>query len=185
MEPPTNIKELCSFLGMVTYYRDMWPRRSHILAPLTSLLKVKEFCWGSKKQKAFSEMKALMATVAILVYLDHNLGFDINADASDYQLGVVIEQNRRPVAHCSWKLSAAQKNCTTIEKELLSVAETLCTFCSMLLGTRLQLTRIIKISHTNSPNLLCNVLCAGVHSLRSMDPHSYIRKEVKTASPMP
>ena len=70
MEPPTNVKELCSFLGIVTYYRDMWPRCSHILAPLTSLLKVKEFHWGSKQQKAFSEMKAVMASNAILVYPD-------------------------------------------------------------------------------------------------------------------
>ena len=43
VEPPTEIKELHSFLVMVAHYRDMWPHPSHILAPLTSLLKVKEF----------------------------------------------------------------------------------------------------------------------------------------------
>ena len=43
VEPPTDIKELHSFLGMVMHCRDMWPHCSHILAPLTSLLKVKEF----------------------------------------------------------------------------------------------------------------------------------------------
>jgi hypothetical protein len=56
MRAPTNIKELCSFLGMVTYYHYMWPRCAHILALLTVLIKSKEFKWGPNQQKAFDEM---------------------------------------------------------------------------------------------------------------------------------
>ena len=32
------LKELHRFLGMVQYYRDLWARRSDMLAPLTSLV---------------------------------------------------------------------------------------------------------------------------------------------------
>jgi hypothetical protein len=38
LNPPNNIKELRHFLGMAQYYRDMWARRSEMLAPLTDLV---------------------------------------------------------------------------------------------------------------------------------------------------
>jgi hypothetical protein len=38
LNPPNNIKELRHFLGMVQYYREMWARRSEMLAPLTDLV---------------------------------------------------------------------------------------------------------------------------------------------------
>jgi len=146
MQPPTNIKELRSFLGMVTYYRDMWPHRAHVLSPLTDLIKSKFFRWGPSQQKAFDAMRSILSTDVMLAFPDHNLGFDIETDASDYQLGAVIKQLGRPVAYYSRKLTAAQKNYSTIEKELLSVLETLRTFRSMLLGARLTV-------HTDHKNL--------------------------------
>ena len=35
--PPTTIKKIRSFVGMVNFYKQMWIHRSHVLAPLTKL----------------------------------------------------------------------------------------------------------------------------------------------------
>ena len=47
LQPPTTHKELRQFIGLLNYYREMWPRRSELLAPLTNLLSNKvKFLWG-------------------------------------------------------------------------------------------------------------------------------------------
>jgi hypothetical protein len=38
IKPPTGVRQLRHFLGMVQYYRDLWARRSNMLTPLTSLV---------------------------------------------------------------------------------------------------------------------------------------------------
>jgi hypothetical protein len=38
LNPPNNLKELTHFLGTVQYYRDMWAKRSEMLAPLSDLV---------------------------------------------------------------------------------------------------------------------------------------------------
>ena len=146
LQPPSNIKELRAFLGMVNYYRDVWPQRTHTLAPLTAMTGKAPFHWTPLHQKAFEQMKALISTDALLAYPDPTKPYDIESDASDYQLGSVIKQNNHPVAYFSRKLNSTQKNYTTIEKELLSIVETFKEFRSILLGS------LIRV-HTDHKNL--------------------------------
>ena len=55
MERPTNATEMRCFLGMVTYYREMWPRRTHILEPFTKLSglpKKAKIVWNERMELA-------------------------------------------------------------------------------------------------------------------------------------
>ena len=66
--------------------------------------------WTDGMQKAFDKMHLLMAADALAAYLDHNKRFDVYTDASDFQLGACIFQERRPVAYFSQKLTKSQQN---------------------------------------------------------------------------
>ncbi len=146
---PTNKKELRSFIGVVNYYRDMWIRRSHLLAPLADLTsKSAKWKWEDKHEKSFRDIKNVIAREVMLAYPDFNLPFDIHTDASHTQLGAVISQRGKPIAFYSRKLNPAQTRYTTTERELLSIVETLKEFKNILLGHKL-------IVHTDHKNLTC------------------------------
>ena len=50
MNPPTSQKEVRKFIGVVNYYHDIWPRRSHVLEPLTRITpNKKKFEWTKVK----------------------------------------------------------------------------------------------------------------------------------------
>ena len=138
--PPKNIKQLRSFLGMVNYYRDMWIRRSHILAPLNALNKKgRKWTWGETEQKAFDDIKRVMSKETLLHYPDFNKTFEIHTDASNYQLGAVITQDNKPIAFYSRRLRDGQHNYTTTERELLAIVETLKEFRTILLGQKIKI----------------------------------------------
>jgi transposase InsO family protein len=132
---PTNRKELRRFIGLINYYRDMWIRRSEVLAPLTALTSIKvKWKWTEVEQNAFDTMKRLLARETILSFPDFAKPFHIHTDASKIQLGAVISQEDKPIAFYSRKLSPAQTRYTTTERELLSIVEVLKEFRNILLG---------------------------------------------------
>ena len=164
---PTNVKQLRRVLGIVQYYRDIWEKRSHVLAPLTDLVgecghtkvtkknkkKKKAFYWNDTHESAFLYLKKLVAREITLAYPDFNEEFVIYTDASDRQLGAVITQNNRPIAMFSRKLNTAQRKYTTTERELLSIVETLREFKSILWGQRIK----VYTDHKNLIHAACGM----------------------------
>ena len=91
---PIAKKELRRFIRMVNYYRDMWVRRSHVLAPLASLTsKTTKWVWGEEQQTAFNTMKKILSKEVLLAYPNFSEEFAIHTDASHIQLGAVISQS--------------------------------------------------------------------------------------------
>jgi hypothetical protein len=128
MDRPCNAMELRILIGHVNYYCDMWPSCAHILKPLTDqsgLKKKAPIEWTDEMQKAFDKMHLLVAVNALAAYPNHNNGFDVYTDASDFQLGAYLIHEGRLVAYFSCKLMKSQQNCTTMEKEMLSIITTL------------------------------------------------------------
>ena len=144
---------------MVQYYRDMWAKRSEMLAPLSDLVrecgetkttrinkvKKKPWHWDLINQIAFDNVKTNIAKEVVLAYPDFTKPFDIYTDASTKQLGAVITQDNRPIAFFSRKLSGAQSKYTVTELELLAIVETLKEFNGMLWGQWIN----VYIDHKN------------------------------------
>ena len=138
--PPKNIRHLRSFLGAVNYYRDLWMRRAHLLTPLNNLTrKGTKWNWGPAQDRAFENIKRVMARETLLYYPNFNKPFEIHTDASLHQLGSVISQDGHPIAFYSRKLRDGQHNYTTTERELLAIVETLKEFRTILLGQQLKI----------------------------------------------
>ena len=176
IERPTSVKTLRSFLGIVQYYRDLWEKRSEMLAPLTDLVaecgvtkstkekgtKKKPFYWNETHQKAFDDVKRIIARDVILAYPDYSEEFEIYTDASTRQLGAVITQKNRPIAFFSRKLSDAQTRYSVTELELLAITETLKEFKGMLWGQKLK----VYTDHKNLTRDALGLTCDRVYRWR-------------------
>ncbi len=102
MQILTTKKEVRHFIGMINYYRDMWIRRSEILAPLTKLCsKNNKFVWTEEQTNAFDKIKQIICEETLLAYPDFTQPFEIHTDASKIQLGSVIAQKDKPIAFYS------------------------------------------------------------------------------------
>jgi hypothetical protein len=144
--PPETRKQLRRFIGMINYYRDMWIRRAHTLAPLTGMTSAAvKWEWTAVHQKAFETIKRIMARETLLTHPNFQQPFHVHADASKLQLGSVISQSGKPLAFYSRKLLDAQTRYTTTERELLSIVETLKEFRTILLGQEL----VVHTDHSN------------------------------------
>ena len=98
---PTTTTEYRALIGIFQYYREIWPRRPHILAPLTEVdisLKGRKILWNDDLESSFKEIKHMVFAEMLLSYPYWKLPFKVHNNASNKQLGAYISHNNKPIA---------------------------------------------------------------------------------------
>jgi hypothetical protein len=85
---PKTVKQVCSFIGMINYYKDHIPHHSNLLTPLTALTKKgAQFSWMDNCQHSFDELNHLLAKQRVLAYPNFTIPFEIHTDALNKKNG--------------------------------------------------------------------------------------------------
>jgi hypothetical protein len=93
LPPPTSVKQLCTPLGHIGYYRKFIKGYAHITSLMENILKKYcQFHWTKECQQSFDTLKYKMVTAPILVFLDWIKEFHVHVDVSYIALGDVLAQ---------------------------------------------------------------------------------------------
>jgi len=138
---PHDVHTLRSFLGFANFYRRFVQGYSKITAPLNDLLrKGVSWNWCSACETSFSIVKEKLTSAPALILPDLTIPFYVVCDASDYAVGVTLLQDQghglQPVAYDGRKMSPAEVNYTTTDKENLGLVYALRKWRCYLEGTQ-------------------------------------------------
>ena len=122
MSPPNNVKDLMSFLGLVTYLNRFSPNIATLTSSLRALLKQgTEFQWSPSHQNAFDNVKREILKSTTLQYYIPNKELVLQVDASSAGLGAALIQDSIPIAYASKSLAGAELRYSNIEREMLAI----------------------------------------------------------------
>lgn len=128
---PIDLKQVCGFVALASYYRKHF---ADIVRPLHRLLcKNTSWVWGTEQQRALEELKEQLST-APLVKAPLLAGqFFLDTDGSDEGLGAALQQEQERVIAVRG-LKREEKHYCTTRKELLAIVHRLKQFRPFLLG---------------------------------------------------
>jgi len=115
---PTNVNEVQSFHGLDSFYGRFVQNFNTIVAPLNVIVKKDvEFKWGQDQIHAFETVKEKLTKAPILALPNFTQTFEIECDASNIGIGVVLLQEGHPIAYFSEKLKGSHLNYSTYDKK--------------------------------------------------------------------
>jgi transposase InsO family protein len=158
--PPTYAKELRSFLGLASYFRDHIQNLATIAKPLQDMItdyeKKRKLVWTPEAELAFTDVKEAIRRCPKLFFMDDNAPVYLHTDASDYGIGAyifqIIDGKELPIAFMSKTLSAEEIKWSTIEKECYAIVFSLRKFEYLLRDKHFTLrTDHANLTYVNDP----------------------------------
>ena len=178
-KPPTSIKELQRFLGMVGYYRRSIKSAAHHLDHLYEALvgNPKKLDWTQDRETSFQATKEALAKAAMLHHPRPDASLALTTDASKIAMGGVLEQRGpkgwEPLAFFSARLRGKQREWPPFDRELLAAFRSIRHFRHLLEGRNFTL-------YTDHQSLIPALSCQISRNIR---PTSATCAEKRTSSP--
>ncbi|KAL0345845.1 UNVERIFIED_CONTAM: Transposon Tf2-12 polyprotein [Sesamum radiatum] len=144
-QPPSDVHDLRSFLGLANYYWHFVKGYSEIARAMTDLLKKMEtWNWTPQCQVSFDNLKRAIVTDPLLALPDMSKPFVVETNASDFALGGILMKNGHRVTFDSRKLKDVERRYSVHQKELLAVVHCLRLWRHYLLGSPF----VVKMDNT-------------------------------------
>jgi hypothetical protein len=125
---PRNQSEVRQFLGLCNYLSQHIPKYAHTASVLMDLTKKDsaKVDWTQPRQAAFDKLKYQLTHAPTLALPDFSRPFIITCDASLFAIGMMLSQIdengvEHPVAFGSRKLTSAEKNYPTHDRECFAI----------------------------------------------------------------
>ena len=127
---PKTVREMQFFLGFVNFYGDYISDATELTAPLYDLTAARKgdesIKLNAEHFKSFEKIKRRLCAVPRLAHPDFEQPFVLYTDALKIAVGAVLLQRdnngvERAISFFSKKLSPAQRNYFTLERECLAI----------------------------------------------------------------
>ena len=123
MPRPKDRDDISRLNGMVNYLSCFLPHLSDVMKPLRDLThKDAAWCWDDLQEKAWNDIKTLIASAPVLTYYKPTEVLEIQCDSSQSGLGAALMQNGHPIAYASRALTETESRYAQIEREMLAIA---------------------------------------------------------------
>jgi ribonuclease HI len=130
------------FHGFCNFFRDMIKQFSEITEPLTRVMGPKAaWQWGVEQNAAWKMLKLACCGAPVLASFEWGIPVEVMTDGANKGIGATVSHryedgSKKPIGYYSKKLSPAEQNYPTHDKELLAILKTFEHFRPWLHGSK-------------------------------------------------